>query len=64
MTQVTSRFIGNVPEHYDAGLGPVLFTDCAEDMARRAASTGAMNVLEIAAGTGIASRKLRDAPHP
>lgn len=61
MTQVTSQFIGNIPEHYDKGLGPVIFVDCAEEMARRAAATGAMNVLEIAAGTGIVSRKLRDA---
>lgn len=64
VTDSTSRFVGNIPEHYDSRLGPVIFADCAEDLARRVAATGATRVLEIAAGTGIASRKLRDALAP
>jgi SAM-dependent methyltransferase len=64
VTQTASRFVGNIPEHYDKGLGPVIFVDCAEDLARRVAATGATNVLEIAAGSGIASRKLRDVLSP
>ncbi|MDH3662483.1 MAG: methyltransferase domain-containing protein [Alphaproteobacteria bacterium] len=38
-----------------------LFEDYAIDLARRAGSHNAGNVLELAAGTGIASRQLRDA---
>jgi len=33
-------------------------------MARRTAATGAGNILELAAGIGIVSRRLRDAYHP
>jgi len=55
-----ARFIGDIPEHYDAGLGPVIFADYAEDLARRVEASNPALVLEIAAGTGILSRKLRD----
>ena len=56
-----ARFIGNIPENYDRGLGPVIFVDCAADLARRTASGGPKRVLETAAGTGIVTRALRDA---
>jgi SAM-dependent methyltransferase len=46
---------------YDVGLGPVIFVDYAADMARRVAAAKPTNVLEIAAGTGIVTRALRDA---
>jgi SAM-dependent methyltransferase len=55
-----AAFIGSIPANYDAGLGPVIFADYAADMARRVAATGARNVLEIAAGTGIVTRELRN----
>ncbi len=45
---------------YDQGLGPVFFVDFADDIARRVASTAPLRVLEVAAGTGIVSRRLRD----
>jgi hypothetical protein len=32
-----ASFIGNIPEHYDTGLGPVIFVDYAADIARRTA---------------------------
>jgi SAM-dependent methyltransferase len=51
---------GDLPSFYDAGLGPVFFVDFADDIARRAASAAPLRVLEIAAGTGIVSRRLRD----
>ena len=43
-------------------MGPVIFADFADDMARRAAAAAPTNVLELAAGTGtgIVSRRLRD----
>jgi SAM-dependent methyltransferase len=53
-------FTGNIPQHYDEGLGPILFVDYAEDIARRAAAYAPKRVLETAAGTGIVTRRLRD----
>src|SRR5262249_18871808 len=50
----------DMPLFYDQGLGPVYFIDFAEDIARRAAATAPLRVLEVAAGTGIVSRRLRD----
>jgi len=57
----TSQFVGDIPETYDRYLGPILFEDYADDLARRAAAMGPMRVLELAAGTGVVSRRLRDA---
>lgn len=56
-----SSFIGSIPEHYDRGLGPLIFVDYAVDIARRAAALNPARVLETAAGTGIVTRTLRDA---
>jgi len=50
----------DMPLFYDQGLGPVYFVDFAEDIARRTAAFEPLRVLEIAAGTGIVSRRLRD----
>jgi SAM-dependent methyltransferase len=58
MQQVSSA---PIPQHYDQGLGPMIFVDYAADIARRVASSNPMRVLETAAGTGIVTRKLRDA---
>ena len=55
-----SRFIGTIPEHYDRFLGPRLFSPFAEDLAARVAQRKPSSVLELAAGTGIVTRKLRD----
>jgi ubiquinone/menaquinone biosynthesis C-methylase UbiE len=49
-----------MPLFYDRDLGPVYFVDFASDIARRAAVAAPRRVLELAAGTGIASRRLRD----
>ena len=56
-----ARFVGNVPRNYDLKLGPHLFCDYAVDLARRVAAANPHRVLEIAAGTGIVTRQLRDA---
>lgn len=61
MTGTASQFTGGIPENYDRGLGPNIFHDYADDLARRSAESGAKAVLELAAGTGIVSRRLRDA---
>jgi SAM-dependent methyltransferase len=60
MSDQTAQFVGNIPEHYDRGMGPIVFADFASDIARRVAAFAPMRVLEIAAGTGILTRRLRD----
>src|SRR6476660_5823980 len=60
MSDQPASFIGSIPENYDHGLGPVLFTDFADDMARRAAAGAPRRVLETCAGPGIVTRRLRD----
>jgi SAM-dependent methyltransferase len=55
------RFTGGIPASYDTGLGPNIFIDYAADLARRATAAMPARVLEIAAGTGIVTRLLRDA---
>jgi SAM-dependent methyltransferase len=60
MVDQDAGFVGTIPENYDRGLGPIIFSDFAADMARRVAASEAERVLEIAAGTGIVTRQLRD----
>jgi len=59
MSDQAANFIGSIPENYDRGLGPVFFTDFADDMARRVAASAPRRVLETSAGTGIVTRRLR-----
>ena len=61
MSSDAAGFIGNIPQYYDQGLGPIIFTEYAADISRRAAANRPARVLETAAGTGIVTRKLRDA---
>lgn len=56
-----TRFVGSIPDHYDNGLGPVIFAEPADVAARRVASKEPSRVLETAAGTGIVTRRMRDA---
>jgi ubiquinone/menaquinone biosynthesis C-methylase UbiE len=55
-----TSYVGTIPEHYDRGLVPMIFADYAADIARRAAAGSPARVLEIAAGTGVVTRQLRD----
>jgi ubiquinone/menaquinone biosynthesis C-methylase UbiE len=55
-----ASFVGNIPEHYDRGLAPIIFADYAADIACRAAICNPVRVLETAAGTGTVTRRLRD----
>lgn len=50
----------SLAEHYDRGLGPVLFAGYGERLARQAAAHKPRRTLEMAAGTGIVTRFLRD----
>lgn len=64
MSDNSSEFIGDIPEHYDTGLGPHIFVDFADRLTAAACEGAATNVIELAAGTGIVSRKLRDSLPP
>jgi SAM-dependent methyltransferase len=61
MTQQSAGFVGSIPEHYDKYLGPRIFDRYAQDLAARVVASAPDTVLELAAGTGIVSRCLRDA---
>lgn len=54
-------YVGDVAIAYDRDLGHVLFQPYAVDIARRATERSVRQVLEIAAGTGVVTRQLRDA---
>lgn len=58
MDDNAASFVGDIPRHYDEGLGPVLFRHYAQVMADRAAALDPSRVLETAAGTGIVSVEL------
>lgn len=68
MKESNAQFVGSIPEIYHAHLGPLLFEPYAADLVSRLqvpAKPGAeARVLEIAAGTGIVTRMLRQALPP
>jgi SAM-dependent methyltransferase len=57
----TPQFSGSVPANYDKYLGPVLFEPYAADLAARLPDGDGLRVLELACGTGIVTRRLREA---
>jgi SAM-dependent methyltransferase len=57
-------FTGSIPDAYDRHLGPVLFEPFADELATRLPAGERVRVLELACGTGIVTRRLRDALHP
>jgi ubiquinone/menaquinone biosynthesis C-methylase UbiE len=56
-----AEFSGSVPAFYDRYLGPVLFEPYAEDLVSRLPGGDGLRVLELACGTGIVTRRLREA---
>jgi len=64
MTEGHSAFVGAIPANYERYLGPLIFDDYAKDLANRIAVRNDGLVLETAAGTGLATRRIRDAIHP
>lgn len=58
-------FDGDAPKHYDRYLGPILFHSYADDLADRLLLRGSLkDVLELACGTGILTRRLLDRLSP
>ena len=51
-------FTGSIPKLYETHLVPMIFEPYAADLANRLASRSLARVLEIAAGTGVVTRKL------
>jgi ubiquinone/menaquinone biosynthesis C-methylase UbiE len=60
MTTDNAAFVGSIPENYDRYLGPVLFDPYAKDLVARVNVSEGASVLELACGTGIVTRRLRD----
>jgi SAM-dependent methyltransferase len=61
MTDPHVEFAGTIPAFYDRCLGPFLFEPYAEDLVGRLSAGPDSRVLEVACGTGIATRRLRRA---
>jgi len=59
-----SIFAGSMPELYDELLVPMIFEPYAEDLARRLVGVAPGSVLEVAAGSGVASRAIAAALGP
>lgn len=60
MVDVSANFSGSIPEYYDRCLGPAWFDKFAADLARRLPPKPSGEVLEIACGTGLVTRRLRE----
>ena len=59
MANLRASFSGSIPEYYDACLGPAWFDSFARDLAERLPARPPGGVLEIACGTGLATRHAR-----
>jgi len=64
MVESKADFTAFNPEYYDRCLGPAWFNAFGADLARRLPIRPPGNVLEIACGTGIATRRLRERIDP
>lgn len=54
----SAAFVGSIPERYDRCLGPMLFEPYADEMVRSLEFHPGIDILELAAGTGIVSKRL------
>lgn len=58
MSDIDKVFSGSIPRLYETHLVPLIFEPYAADLANRLHSRSVTRVLEIAAGTGVATRSL------
>jgi ubiquinone/menaquinone biosynthesis C-methylase UbiE len=59
-----TEFSGSIPEYYDSILGPAQFDALAADLVRRMPVRPKSDVLELACGTGLVTRRLRERIDP
>jgi SAM-dependent methyltransferase len=64
MVDPRASFTGSVPQYYDGCLGPAWFDAFAADLAQRLPAKPRGDVLEIACGTGVLTRRLRERLDP
>ncbi|HEU4352878.1 MAG TPA: class I SAM-dependent methyltransferase [Burkholderiales bacterium] len=64
MTVVPTDFSGSIPEYYDRIMGPAQFDAFGAELARRLPAASAGDVLEVACGTGLVTRHLRERVGP
>jgi ubiquinone/menaquinone biosynthesis C-methylase UbiE len=60
-TERDAAYVGAIPERYHRGIGPFLFEPYALHTAQRIRELAPSRVLETACGTGIVTRRLREA---
>ncbi len=60
MDKSNVAFTGTVPEYYDKFFVPIIFEEYAQDLAERISVPEGGKVLEIASGTGVATKQVRD----
>lgn len=60
MVASDKHFAGSIPEIYDRYLVPLIFEECARDLALRIARHPSSAVLETAAGTGVLTRAMAE----
>src|SRR5919108_4408287 len=58
MSDAIAAFVGRIPEHYDRYLAPLFFDPYADDLVARLPVSDDMQILEVACGTGIVTRRL------
>jgi len=64
MVDTRANFTGSIPEFYDSCLGPAWFDPFAADLAERLPPKPPGDVLEIACGTGLVTRRMRERLDP
>jgi len=64
MTSTHATFNGSIPEYYDICLGPAWFDPFAQELAGRLVRRPPGDVVEIACGTGLVTRRLRERLDP
>jgi ubiquinone/menaquinone biosynthesis C-methylase UbiE len=60
MESVSANFTGSIPDFYETCLGPAWFDAFAADLAERLSPKPPGDVLEIACGTGLVTRRARE----
>ena len=60
MSNTDKVFAGSVPKLYDTHMVPLIFEPYADDLVKRLAARPLARVLEIAAGTGVVTRRMAE----